>query len=156
MVARPHVQYKVTPQHFQHSPDTVRSHDNSNIIDYIFFFKYFWFLLFKSSFLPFLPPLPTTPAFPTSLPFPPHLGFVHVSFIVVPYWLYFLCCKDLYFYFLNFLKKDCVYLFLERGEGREKGRERAMCDCLSRVSVSLFQFCLFLLFFTFHMLYTWN
>ena len=27
---------------------------------------------------------------------------------------------------LGFFKKDCMYLFLERGEGREKKRERNM------------------------------
>ena len=29
-----------------------------------------------------------------------------------------------FIYFLNFFKKDFIYLFLERGEGREKERER--------------------------------
>ena len=34
------------------------------------------------------------------------------------------------FYFLNFLK-DFIYLFLDRGEGRERGKETSMCGCLS-------------------------
>ena len=33
--------------------------------------------------------------------------------------------------FKDFLK-DFIYLFLERGEGRERGRETSMCGCLSR------------------------
>ena len=27
---------------------------------------------------------------------------------------------------------DFIYLFLDRGEGREKGRETSMCGCFSR------------------------
>ena len=30
-------------------------------------------------------------------------------------------------------KKSFTYLFLERGEGKERGRETSMCGCLSRV-----------------------
>ena len=30
----------------------------------------------------------------------------------------------------NFLK-DFIYLFLERGEGKERGKETSMCGCLS-------------------------
>ena len=32
---------------------------------------------------------------------------------------------------LNLKKKDFIYLFLERGEGKEKERETLMCACLS-------------------------
>ena len=31
-----------------------------------------------------------------------------------------------------FFFEDFIYLFLERGEGKEKGRETSMCGCLSR------------------------
>ena len=31
----------------------------------------------------------------------------------------------------TFFKKDFTYLFLERGEGRKRGRETSMCGCLS-------------------------
>ena len=37
------------------------------------------------------------------------------------------------FFYLKFFFKDFIYLFSERGEGREKrGRETSMCGCLSR------------------------
>ena len=31
----------------------------------------------------------------------------------------------------SYFLKDFIYLFLERGEGRERGRDTSMCDCLS-------------------------
>ena len=34
--------------------------------------------------------------------------------------------------FLLFFFKDCIYLFLNRGEGRERGRETSMCGSVSR------------------------
>ena len=43
------------------------------------------------------------------------------------FWIFFkLTLQNFYFYFLN-----CTYFSLDRGEGREKGRETSMCDCLS-------------------------
>ena len=36
-------------------------------------------------------------------------------------------------FFLNFsFFRDFIYLFLDRGKGKEKGRETSMCGCLSR------------------------
>ena len=32
------------------------------------------------------------------------------------------------FIFKKFLKKDFIYSFLERGEGKERGRETLMCE----------------------------
>ena len=34
-------------------------------------------------------------------------------------------------YFISFFENYFIYLFLERGEGRERGRETLMCGCLS-------------------------
>ena len=34
---------------------------------------------------------------------------------------------------LSHFLKDFIYLFLERGEGRERGRETSMCCCLSHI-----------------------
>ena len=31
----------------------------------------------------------------------------------------------------SFFFKDFIYLFLDRGEGKERGRETSMCGCLS-------------------------
>ena len=44
--------------------------------------------------------------------------------MVIPFY-FSLCSPSLSLF------KDFVYLFLERGEGREKGRETSMCGCLS-------------------------
>ena len=41
-------------------------------------------------------------------------------------WFVFKLFAFIYFF------KDFIYLFLERGEGREGGRETSMCGCLSR------------------------
>ena len=40
------------------------------------------------------------------------------------------CLTRFLFPFLSFLK-DFIYLFLERGEGKERGKETSMCCCFS-------------------------
>ena len=46
-------------------------------------------------------------------------------------WYAFNTCRIFAELTFNFFCKDFIYLFLERGEGREGGREKSICGCLS-------------------------
>ena len=43
------------------------------------------------------------------------------------------CENDILSLGQHFFKKVFIYLFLERGEEKERGREASMCGCLSHV-----------------------